>query len=39
MLKSLWKRESFHEDLLFQIISQRYERGAILFGTNRAYKH
>lgn len=26
-------------DLLFQIISQRYERGAILLSTNRAYKH
>lgn len=26
-------------DLLFQIISQRYERGAIVITTNRAYKH
>jgi len=26
-------------DLLFQIISQRYERAPILFTTNRAYKH
>src|SRR3984893_13488464 len=26
-------------DLLFQIISERYERGAILMSTNRAYKH
>jgi DNA replication protein DnaC len=26
-------------DLLFQIISQRYERGAILLSTNRAFKH
>ena len=25
-------------DLLFQIISQRYERGAIILSTNRAYK-
>lgn len=26
-------------DLLFQIISERYERGAILMSTNRAFKH
>jgi DNA replication protein DnaC len=26
-------------DLLFQIISQRYERGSILLTTNKAYKH
>ena len=26
-------------DLLFQIISQRYERGAIIVTTNKAYKH
>ena len=26
-------------DLLFQVISQRYERGAIVLTTNRAYKH
>jgi len=26
-------------DLLFQIISQRYERGALVITTNRAYKH
>jgi DNA replication protein DnaC len=26
-------------DLLFQIISQRYERGAIVLTTNRVYKH
>jgi len=26
-------------DLLFQIISQRYERGAIIITTNRAYKN
>jgi DNA replication protein DnaC len=26
-------------DLLFQIISQRYERGSILVTSNRAYKH
>lgn len=26
-------------DLLFQIISERYERGAILLTTNRSYKH
>lgn len=26
-------------DLLFQIISQRYERGAIVVTTNKAYKH
>ena len=26
-------------DLLFQIISERYERGSILMSTNRAYKH
>ena len=25
-------------DLLFQIISERYERGAILLSTNRAFK-
>jgi DNA replication protein DnaC len=25
-------------DLLFQIISERYERGAILMSTNRAFK-
>lgn len=26
-------------DLLFQLISQRYERGSILLTTNKAYKH
>ena len=26
-------------DLLFQIISERYERGAILMSTNRAFKN
>ena len=26
-------------DLLFQIISQRYERGSIAITTNRVYKH
>jgi DNA replication protein DnaC len=26
-------------DLLFQVISHRYERGAMLISTNRAYKH
>lgn len=26
-------------DLLFQVISQRYERGAIVITSNRAYKH
>jgi DNA replication protein DnaC len=26
-------------DLLFQIISQRYERGATIINSNRAYKH
>lgn len=26
-------------DLLFQIISERYERGAIVMSTNRAFKH
>jgi DNA replication protein DnaC len=26
-------------DLLFQVISERYERGAIILTTNRAYKH
>ncbi|MHB0991536.1 MAG: IS21-like element helper ATPase IstB [Burkholderiales bacterium] len=26
-------------DLLFQVISQRYERGAIIITSNRAYKH
>lgn len=26
-------------DLLFQIISQRYERGSIIVTTNKAYKH
>src|SRR5499426_4270647 len=26
-------------DLLFQIISQRYERAPVLITTNRAYKH
>ena len=26
-------------DLLFQIISQRYERASIVISTNRAYKH
>jgi len=25
-------------DLLFQLISQRYERGSIILTTNRAYK-
>ena len=26
-------------DLLFQVISGRYERGAIIITSNRAYKH
>jgi len=26
-------------DLLFQIISQRYERGSIVLTTNKVYKH
>jgi DNA replication protein DnaC len=26
-------------DLLFQVISQRYEHGPIVITTNRAYKH
>jgi len=26
-------------DLLFQIVSQRYERGSIVVTTNKAYKH
>mgnify|MGYP005855029225 CR=1 FL=1 len=26
-------------DLLFQVISHRYERGAMIISTNRAYKH
>ena len=26
-------------DLLFQIISRRYERGAIVLTTNKAFKH
>ena len=26
-------------DLLFQIISERYERGALIITSNRAYKH
>ena len=26
-------------DLLFQIVSQRYERGALIVPTNKAYKH
>ena len=26
-------------DLLFQIISQRYERGSIVVTTNKAYRH
>jgi DNA replication protein DnaC len=26
-------------DLLFQIISQRYERGSVVLTTNKAYKH
>ena len=26
-------------DLLFQLISQRYERGSIVLTTNKAYKH
>ena len=26
-------------DLLFQIISQRYERGSIVLTTNKAFKH
>lgn len=26
-------------DLLFQVISQRYERGAIVLNSNKAYKH
>jgi len=26
-------------DLLFQVISQRYERGAVVITSNRAYKH
>ncbi len=31
--------DKFGADLLFQIISQRYERGAIVITTNRVYKH
>jgi hypothetical protein len=42
-----WDREDLHfvaglldvAALLFQIISQRYERGAIIVTTNKAYKH
>jgi DNA replication protein DnaC len=26
-------------DLLFQIVSERYERGSVLLNTNRAFKH
>ena len=26
-------------DLLFQVISERYERGVIIITSNRAYKH
>ena len=26
-------------DLIFQIISQRYERGSTIITTNKAYKH
>ncbi len=26
-------------DLLFQVISERYERGALVITTNKAYKH
>ncbi len=26
-------------DLLFQIVSQRYERGSLIVTTNKAYKH
>ena len=31
--------DKFGADLLFQIISQRYEHGALVITTNRAYKH
>ena len=31
--------EKFGADLLFQIISQRYVRGALVVTTNRPYKH
>lgn len=31
--------DKFGADLLFQIISQRYERGAIIITTNRTFKH
>ena len=27
------------EDLLFQVISQRYERGSLILTTNQAYKY
>lgn len=33
------KRIEHGADLLFQVISQRYERGAIVITSNRAYKH
>ena len=26
-------------DLLFQLVSQRYERGSLIVTTNKAYKH
>ena len=32
-------KDSRGADLLFQIISARYERGAILMSTNRAFKN
>lgn len=31
--------DKYGADLLFQIISHRYERGAIIITTNRVYKH
>ena len=31
--------DKFGADLLFQIISQRYERAPMVITTNRAYKH
>jgi DNA replication protein DnaC len=31
--------DKFGADLLFQIISKRYERGAMIITTNRVYKH
>ena len=32
-------RDKTGADLLFQIFSQRYERGSLLITTNQAYKH